>query len=217
MVKVQAIRRLLAFFLLAGAVSCRAQQWEIGAATGYGLYRNGSIYAPAGKATAGIRNRFVAGVVIAEDRYEHLTGELRYTYQDGDPFLSAGAVKTNLQGQSHSLHYDFLFHARPRRERIRPYLAAGMGIKLYEVSGPANPAQPLTDIAVLQSTDQLKTLFTVGGGVKMRMSRHVLLRFDFRDYLTTFPRQQLIQPAPLATARGIFQQFTPMAGISFVP
>jgi len=63
--------------------------------------------------------------------------------------------------------------------------------------------------------DQLKTLASVGAGVKIRMSRHVLLRLDFRDYITTFPRKQ-IQPVPFATARGIFHQLTPLVGISYV-
>jgi hypothetical protein len=44
--------------------------------------------------------------------------------------------------------------------------------------------------------------------------RHMLLRAEFRDYLTTFPRQQIV-PAPNNTARGIFQQFTPLFGVSY--
>jgi hypothetical protein len=34
---------------------------------------------------------------------------------------------------------------------------------------------------------------------------HVLLRAEFRDYLTTFPRQQIV-PGPHNTARGLFEQ-----------
>jgi hypothetical protein len=54
----------------------------------------------------------------------------------------------------------------------------------------------------------------VGGGVKYLVRPHLLLRADFRDYLTSFPRQQIV-PAPGNTARGIFQQFTPMFGVSY--
>src|SRR5690348_730111 len=88
---------------------CWGQQWEVGATIGYGVYRNGSVYAPAGKVTAGVRNRFVAGAVFGEDLYEHISGELRYLYQDGDPFVSARGTQGNIQGQSHAVHYDLLF------------------------------------------------------------------------------------------------------------
>lgn len=203
------------FLLLLCAAGCSAQEWEAGAAIGYGAYKNGTIFAPAGTVAAGIRNRFVAGVAVTQNRYEYISGELRYTYQDGDPFLSSGRLKINIQGQSHALHYNVLFHARPRREKIRPYIVGGIGAKYYVVSGPENPSQPLSGIALLKSTDQMKFLATAGAGVKMVMSHHVLLRLDFCDYITTFPRKQ-IQPAPLGTARGIFHQLTPLAGVSYV-
>jgi hypothetical protein len=42
----------------------------------------------------------------------------------------------------------------------------------------------------------------------------MLLRAEFRDYLTTFPKAQIV-PAPNNTARGIFEQFTPLFGVSY--
>ena len=42
----------------------------------------------------------------------------------------------------------------------------------------------------------------------------MLLRAEFRDYLTTFPRQEIV-PALHNTARGIFEQFTPLFGVSY--
>jgi hypothetical protein len=152
---------------------------------------------------------------VGEELYEHLAGEFRYTYQDGDPFLAAGGTKTNLQGQSHAFHYDLLFHARPKHTSVRPYFAAGIGAKLYVVSGPENPGQPLTGIAMLTAHDEVKALFTAGGGVKIRIGRGVIMRLDFRDYITAFPKK-LIHPAPFGTARGIFHQYTPLVGIGYV-
>jgi hypothetical protein len=58
-------------------VGCFAQDIEIGGAVGYGIYRQGSIYTPGGKAAPRIRNRFAAGVVFGEDLYDHLSGEVR--------------------------------------------------------------------------------------------------------------------------------------------
>jgi hypothetical protein len=202
-------------FLLLAAIAplCQAQ-WEIGAGGGYGLYHTGTVIAPAGHAVAGVRNRFAFTFFAGEDLYEHLSGEFRYTYQDGDPFLSSAGVKSNIQGQSHAFHYDLLFHLRPRRERFRPYFSIGAGAKEYVVSGPAPALQPLAPIALLTANDQTKVLTVAGGGIKWRAGNHVVLRLDFRDYITTFPRD-LIRPAGGATARGIFHQFTPLVGVGY--
>jgi opacity protein-like surface antigen len=201
--------------LFIAAMAAAAQEWELGADIGYGVYRNGSIFAPGGDATAGVRNRFAAGAVFCEDLYEHISGEIRYQYQDGHPFLSSGSVSKDIQGQSHAFTYDLLFHFKPRDHKIRPFIAAGAGIKYYEVVGPAPVPQPIPAIATLNSINELKFLVSLGGGVKYRLREHVLLRADFRDYLTQFPKRQLA-PAANGTARGIFQQFTPMFGVSYV-
>ena len=197
------------------ACTCHAQQWEIGAGGGYGIYRNASIYAPAGQAAAGFRNRFVLTAVFGEDLYRRIAGEVRYTYQDGDPFIEAGSVRANVQGQSHAFHYDVLVHTRGRDAILRPYLALGAGAKLYRVTGPANPNQALGAIGRLASQDEIKPLVTAGGGVRFRLRQNLVVRLDFRDYVTPFPKN-VIQPAPLGTARGIFHQFTPMLGVGML-
>src|SRR5689334_24117158 len=109
--------------------ACFGQQWELGAGAGYGVYRNGTIISAAGKATAGIRNRFALSAWAEEDLTEHIGGEVRYMYHDGHPFLSSPAAKTDLQGESHSFHYDALFLFRGSGERLRPYAATGIGVK----------------------------------------------------------------------------------------
>jgi hypothetical protein len=45
--------------------------------------------------------------------------------------------------------------------------------------------------------------------------QHVVLRVDFLDYITTFPRRQIL-PAPGNTARGLFEQFTPLFGVGYL-
>jgi hypothetical protein len=69
-------------------------------------------------------------------------------------------------------------------------------------------------IAGLVATNQWRALFTGGGGVKFRISDHILVRADFRDYITAFPTH-IIVPAPTGTDRGIFNQFTPLFGLSY--
>lgn len=194
--------------------ACFAQQYEVGADIGYGFYRSGSIYSNDLTAKAGIRNRFAAGIVVGDEISKYMSVEFHYLYHDGHPFLEAAGAKSDIQGQSDALTADWLFYFKPRENRWRPFLDGGAGAKDYVIAGPEPFPQPFPQIASLTANDVWKMAFSVGGGVKFRPLPHMLLRAEFRDYLTTFPRQQIV-PAPHNTARGIFEQFTPLFGISF--
>ncbi|HEY1342410.1 MAG TPA: outer membrane beta-barrel protein [Bryobacteraceae bacterium] len=207
--------RLKLFAILACAGACFAQnKWEFGGVIGYGAYHNGSVITTAGTADAGIRNRFAASAIIGEDMYSHIGGEVRYLYHDGDPFAESGGTKANIQGQSHAFHYNLLLYAFDREARIRPYAAAGAGAKYYETTGPAPNPQPLRTIVSLAPANEWKALGTFGGGVKLRVTDHVLVRGEFLDYITPFPKKLFI-PAPNGTDRGILHTFTPMFGLSY--
>jgi opacity protein-like surface antigen len=190
------------------------QQYEIGANLGYGFYRNGTIISAAGTAQAGIRNRFAAGIILGDEFSKYVSAEFRYLYHDGHPFLQAPGVNSDIQGQSDALTGELLFHFKTREHRLRPFLAGGSGAKGYIIAGPEPFPQPIPQIASLTANDVWKVVFSVGGGVKFRPIQHMLLRAEFRDYLTTFPRQQIV-PAPHNTARGVFQQFTPLFGVGY--
>ena len=194
--------------------SAFAQQYEIGADVGYGFYRDGTIYSASGTAQAGIRNRFATGIILGENFSKYVSGEFHYLYHDGHPFLQMPGVKSDIQGQSDALTYDLLFHFRTREHRWRPFLDGGAGAKEYIIAGPAPFPQPIPQIASLTTNDVWKVAFSVSGGVKYRLIPQMLLRAEFRDYRTTFPRQEIV-PAPHNTARGIFEQFTPLFGISY--
>ena len=196
------------------SAACLAQNWEFGGFGGYGMYRSGTIFGPGATVEASVRDRFAAGGVIGEDLYDHFSGEIRYLYQDGHPFLLSNGTRVEIQGQSHTITYDALFHFAKRDRRMRPFLAAGVGAKGYIAAGPPPASEPFAKIATLTTTDEWKMVTSLGGGVKFRLSEHVLVRADFRDYLTTFPRRQIL-PTGNNTARGIFEQFTPMLGVSY--
>jgi len=204
-------RKLALFFCVS---ACFAQNYEVGVAGGYGVYRNARVIAPAGTVTAGIRNRFAVGATLTEDMYEHLSGELRYLYQDGDPFVSGFGRKANLEGQSHSVTYELLFHVKDREQGLRPYVALGGGIKYFRTTGPEPVPQPFPDIVTLTNANELRWLVSVGGGLKYRVSRRVILRADFRDYINPFPHK-LFVPVPGGTGRGLLHQFTPMLGVGY--
>ena len=205
---------ILSLVLLLPAIPAAAEQWELGATAGYGVYRNGSITANAGTATAGIQNRFTVGAFVTDHMYEHLSGEVRYSYQDGGPFLSGAKGKINAQGKSHTFHYDMLFHFKDRAQRFRPYVAVGTGVKLFVVNGPVPVSQPLSQIGILASRDQARLVISGGAGISYQLRKHIVLRADFRDYITPFPKK-ILAPAAGATARGIFHQFTPSFGIGY--
>ena len=204
--------KYLAVILFAGDVL--AQRYEIGAIIGYGVYRNGTIFSASGTAETGVRNRFAAGIVLADEFSKYVSAEFNYLYHDGHPFLQAPGVKSDIQGNSHALTVGLLFHLRPPEHRWRPFLAGSMGAKEYVIAGPAPFPQPVPEIASLTTNDVWKVVFSVGGGVKFRLISRVVLRAELRDYLTTFPRQQIV-PAPHNTARGVFQQLTPLFGVSY--
>jgi opacity protein-like surface antigen len=202
----------LAMLVFSGAAF--AQQYEIGADIGYGLYRNGTIFSDSGTAQAGIRNRFAAGIILGDEFSNYVSAEFRYLYHDGHPFLQAPGAKSDIQGQSDALTGELLFHFKTRERRLRPFLAGGAGAKDYIIAGPEPFPQPVPQIGSLIANDVWKVVFSVGGGVKFRLIPHLVLRAEFRDYLTTFPRQQIV-PAAHNTARGVFEQFTPLFGLTY--
>ena len=69
-------------------------------------------------------------------------------------------------------------------------------------------------IAGLTTQSQWEPAFDFGGGVKVRVGRHVVVRGDVRDYLSIFPNK-LFPPTGGAKQSGILHQFTPMFGIGY--
>jgi hypothetical protein len=83
-------------FVILFAGAAFGQQYEIGADIGYGLYRNGTIFSATESAQVGVRNRFAAGIVLGEEISNYISGEFRFLYHDGHPFIQAPGVKTDI-------------------------------------------------------------------------------------------------------------------------
>ena len=197
------------------AAACAAQSWEIGAAAGDGIYHDATVTSSAGSAQAGIGNGIAPSVLVCDNMYEHVSGEFRYLYQPGQPFVSQSGVKATMTGRSHTFVYDALIHFRPRDSWWRPYIAVGAGVKGYMAPGPAPFPEPLSKQALLLANDEWKLVGSVGAGIKVKVQEHVVLRFDVRDFITQFPKKQ-ISPATGASVSGLLQQFTPMGGVGIV-
>lgn len=202
------------FAIVVFATAACAQPWELAAEIGYGIYRDGTIFSDVGTARAGILNRFAAGIVLGDEFSDYVSAEIQYLYHDGHPYLDFAGVRTDIQGNSEAITYNMLFHFKKVGQRWRPFLEGGAGAKGYVIAGPAPYPQPIPQIASLTTHDVWKVVFSAGGGVKLRVLKQMEMRVEFRDYLTTFPRQEIV-PAAHNTARGIFEQFTPLFGVAY--
>ena len=199
------------------ATACLGQEreWEVGGAVGFGYLRNTTINNPSSSAAIGFDNRLAAGAVVGQDLYQHFSGEVRYTFRDGDLVLKSAGQKVNMDGDSHLVHYDVLIHALGRGSRLRPYAAAGGGIRLFRATGREYVNQPFSDFALLTKTQEVKPLISVGAGVKFTFTDHAAVRFDFREYISPFP-EKLFVTAPGAKIRGWLYDSAPLVGVSFV-
>src|SRR5215469_15518079 len=108
---------VLAVFALGTA--SMAQQWELGAAGGYGTYVNANISGPAGQVQPAFVNRGVIGVLFGQNMYEHIGGEVRWLYQFGGPQLSSNGTVVSSTGYTNSVTYDILFHTSNREANLR--------------------------------------------------------------------------------------------------
>uniref|UniRef100_Q01ZK8 Outer membrane protein beta-barrel domain-containing protein n=1 Tax=Solibacter usitatus (strain Ellin6076) TaxID=234267 RepID=Q01ZK8_SOLUE len=196
------------------ACAAMAQNWEVGGGAGYGVYRNATIGGTVGSADAGIRNAYSVTGVVGEDLFEHFSGEVRYIYHAGSTFLQSGPAQGSVTGGSHTFTYDALLHLEPRKSRLRLFAAFGAGAKYYTTSGSTPKPQPVPAIAGLTTQSQWEPAFDFGGGVKYRVTDHLVVRGDLRDYISFFP-DRLIAPVGNAKQTGVLQQFTPMFGVGY--
>ena len=191
-----------------------AQQREIGGLGGGGFLTSATLRGGPAAATAGFSPGYAAGVILGQDLYRHWSGEIRYLYERRDARLGNRGTISEFAAQTHTVHYDVVFHARPRTARIRPYLAAGGGVKLFRGSGVEMAYRPLMEYAYLTRTTELKPVLVVGAGVKFAFAGHLIARIDLRDHITGFPHK-VIAPAPGITAGGMFHDLVPAVGLSW--
>jgi|SRR5215467_12294319 hypothetical protein len=207
------IFRFVSLLMLA-ACACVAQSWEVGVAGGYSFYRDATISNPPLSARAGFQSGGVASVEVGEDVASHIGGELRYTFIDGNARLRFGGQEATLGSIAHAVHYDILLYGTSKESKIRPYVSAGGGIKVYRGNGSETAVQPLANFVFLTHANEVEGLFAAGAGVKLHVDEHWLVRVDFRYYLTPFPHK-IFTAAPGASIHGWLHNFVPLAGIAW--
>ena len=200
--------------LLATAPAALAQKWEVGVAGGGSFYTSQTFKNAITNADAGLSNGLGVSAWLGNNSNGTISGELRYDYEHSNLKLSSGGTNVNFGAMTNAIHYDFVLHFAPSESHIRPFLAAGAGVKLFSGTGKEQEVQPLSNIALLTKTSEMKPLVSVGGGVKVSLSPGVQLRLEAHDFLTPFPKS-VIAPAQGSTIGGWLQDFVVMAGLSF--
>jgi hypothetical protein len=207
------MKHLWLFLILAPAAL--AQQWEFGALVGGGFLPDHTVGGSSPAVSAGFHWGPAIGLTISQDLYPHLSGEIRYLFERSDARLRSGSVSTSLGGQAHVLHYDLLYHFAKVRRSVRPYLATGFGLKVYRATGQEVAYRPFMQDAWLTRAHEVKPMFSLGGGIKVRLQPHLLFSLDIRDQITRFPTK-IITAAPGRALGGWLHDFVPTAGLSYL-
>ena len=206
---------LAASLVLGCASASVAQQFELGGLAGYSWDHDASIRNATGSVEAGFKPGFSGGAVFGDNMYEHIGGEIRWLYRVGGPQLTAPGIKFSESGFTNLIHYDLLIHTARKEDRLRPFFAAGAGIKVY--TGPSRPDlnQPLTDFAFISHGNHVEPLISLGTGLKYRVHRGVQLRLDFRAYLSPCP-SGIFRTPYRSDIHGWIYDFTPTLGVSYL-
>lgn len=212
------MKHFLSLTFLAIAVAAPAafaQKWEVGLGAGGSFLTSQTITNPAGNADATRSPGLALSAWLDNNIGSGLFGgELRYDHENGDLKLSSGGTNVKFGSQSNAVHYDFLYNFTSSESAVRPFLAAGGGVKWYSGTGTEQVYQPLSNIAVLSDVRDMRPLVSVGAGVKFNIAKSILLRLEVHDYLTTFP-STLIAPVSGSNVGGWLQDFVVSAGLSF--
>lgn len=187
---------------------------DLGVLGGFGTATSMTATAGGSSASAGFQPGAGLGALLGDDQTNLLGGEVRYLMLFDNLKISQGGTQATFSGRSHIIHYDFLLHARPRRSPVRPFLAAGGGIRFIEGTGAQQVYQPLSQYALLTQTHELTALISAGGGVKFRISSRVYLRTEIRDYLSPH-LSKVIAASPGASVHGWMNEFVPLAALTY--
>ncbi len=207
-------RLLVVCSSLAVLPSAFAQRWEVGGAVGGGFYPSHDVSLQGTSASAGIQSNVSGSAWIGNSGRGRLGGEFHFDYQLGDLKISQGSTQATFGAHAYAVHYDVLWHFADSEARVRPYVTAGGGIKIYQGTGTESAYQPLSNYALLTKEQDLTGLVTFGGGVKFQVSPHLQLRLEARDNLTPFPKK-VITPNTNASVSGWLQDFVPMVGLAY--
>jgi hypothetical protein len=205
----------LSIVLISAATAVSAQQWEFGGLGGGGFLSNVSASGAGSSATAGFAPGAAFGVFLGNNLYRNLGGEIRYEYMQNDLRLTSNGQTAQFTGAAHAIHYDLIYHTNRKESPVQFFAALGGGMKLFRGTGAEQAYQPLSQFGYFTKTQEIKPMLSVGGGFTYRLTRHVYLRAEVRDFITPFPTK-VLTPAPGIKYGSILQDLVPMVGFSYI-
>ncbi len=194
------MRRLLVGFFFLCAGSAWAQSGEVWFSLGSSLLSNTGLgtQSPTGtKNDFKVDNGFKFALRFGFNTSDYMGHEMQYAYSR--THLISGGVNTG--GMAiHQGGYNFLVYALKNGSRIRPFGTGGVHFANYVPPGAS------------ASYGQGSTKFGVnyGGGVKVRVTDTLAVRFDLRRYETPKPNFGLLQ------REGWLHQTEVSAGIGYL-
>jgi len=200
--------------LIGLAPAALAQKWEFGGGVGGSFYLSRDVKNASTTASAGVNTDVASGIWLGQNASGKWGGEVRYDYQRGDFSLERGSTSASFGGESHALHYDVLWHTAAREAKVRPFLAAGAGVKVYRAKGQPVLVQPLSQYALLTHGNQLEPMLSLGAGIKWQIAESLQFRLEVHDYITPFPKD-LIAPNVGSNVSGVLQNIVPLLAIAY--
>jgi hypothetical protein len=207
------MKRLSLLLLLVCAPVAMAQNWEVGVGVGGAFYNSQTFSNAVGSANASLASGLVTSAWLGNNSHNHWGGEVRYDYENTELKLSSGATSASFAANTQAIHYDFLYHFTSQEAPVRPFVAAGGGVKFFHGTGKETVSQPLQSIGLLTKTTETKGLISVGAGVKFNFARIFQLRVEAHDYITPFPTK-VITPNVGTKTGGWLMDFVPMAALA---
>ena len=202
--------------MLMASEAALAQRWEIGGGAGGSFYTGKTVSRANLTANAKFDSGWGATGYAGHNMYRLVGGEIRYSFLKNDAKLSSGSSQALFGANAHAIHYDVLLHATGAGSSIRPFVAVGGGIKVFQGTGREVVAQPLGNLAFLTKTSEYKPLLTFGAGVKLNVSKRVGFRVEVKDYFSQFPKE-VIAPASGSKLSGDWiHNFVAMVSISLL-
>jgi hypothetical protein len=167
---------LAVFFGGAGLASAQVAEFSLsGGVSRFGNASLGTNVDSAGNASnVTIDNGFRLTFRFALNTYKFMGHEFGYAYNRSGVNLGAGGTVPMSIQQG---FYDFLVYATPEGSRIRPFAAGGVQFSSFFPPGAS----------VYYGNQETKFGVNYGGGIKMRVTPIIGLRFDVREYSSGKP------------------------------
>lgn len=204
----------VAFAALASMAS--AQNNEIGAGFGGSFYTGKDVTNAGQSVSAGFQSGFSGSLWVAQNLYQKIGGEIRYTYTRNDAELSGLGKNPTFASDGHAVGYDVLFYTKDKRHKIRPYGLVGAGVKVFRGTGAERSVQDLSQFAFLTKTNNTTVFVDFGVGIKWQLSEKLGFRLEVRDNVSPFPRDVIAANAGSKIGSGWTHNILPMFGFSYL-